>query len=1074
TKEANCLIMYHTLASAPTGFPVYEFYMELEEGRMKVLHEFGGGVTGEELFYVGRNLNQDEWHKVVLKIDPTIGWLKLVIDGRFELTAQLQSLIDKPMYWNQSNDCPAVLYFGGTDPSFRIAHKQYRSKRFVGCISNISSTVENKTQFAEIKKYSGLEADCVNQCYEKNLCRNNVPCINYYTHSTCDCFGTNFEGPYCSLRSERSQTFRGYSYIAYKAYDWQNRVQSPFNRISLHFKTKFRNSVLFYAYGIYPKKNYVSLLLLNGSVVFDIDFGKQRLNATLGNNRLADNRWHNVTVIHENSNIFFVVDGRGINLNAKNQSLTLHIDPYVYIAGYPNASFARLRESKLDRFHKFIGCLKSVYFNRNNILYDLQVGNSAASYYSILKPEFSCKSVDTIPISFQTSDSHIIINRIRLNYLMLSFEFKTNQTEAVLSSGTIMLNNSTSHWILHLESKRPKFSVVAKNKTVIWSIEANVESVSDQWHQIGVYLKATGTVTLMFHHKNQVSKAFVHHVSKIGPILIGSLNMSVFDSTQFGNGIVGCIQDVWLNNQFVDVRDILSDEKSKFGRFSIDNCMLVNPCNNPSQCEHGGKCIRKSNAETECDCTNTGYTGVTCHFCKYNFLFEKIIKKYFKTALYKRTCEELYLSGYRESGTYMIDIDRNGPLPPSRVDCKMSDKIIETIVKNNLPLEMYVRKMGMENYFVDISYRDFTPQMLVALINQSDRCEQTVTYHCKKVLLGMSQYTKLVAARSGRTVNSLGSEINGRCTCSIGKNCVDVDKYCNCDSEKGTWEVDSGTFTNPDDIGITRVYITQPNMTSDSEGRLSVGPVKCVDSYTQKYVITFKTKESYLKVPAWKKGDLAFSFRTSASEAIILYQSALLPHHGYFKIILTNAYIINFEYTVNGNERTTKLVSRRKLNSGEWQQVWIEYDTHHMRFTVNLDSLMVDLEYDEEFGVFEGPLTVSLSDKVKHGFIGCLKGLVIADKILDLTRHYSRKSLEVIRGCNPSCESQPCQNGGRCIENWGSYTCQCLNPIAHKGVNCEINHNLDTITFRPSNASVGITFAENDPFVHKMLTKDIL
>lgn len=73
-------------------------------------------------------------------------------------------------------------------------------------------------------------------------------------------------------------------------------------------------------------------------------------------------------------------------------------------------------------------------------------------------------------------------------------------------------------------------------------------------------------------------------------------------------------------------------------------------------------------------------------------LKENFLKKLFSfTALYKRTCEELYLVGYRKKGVYTIDIDRNGPLPPAHVYCDMgedSGHSIVTRVENNMPPEM--------------------------------------------------------------------------------------------------------------------------------------------------------------------------------------------------------------------------------------------------------------------------------------------------------------------------------------------------------------------------------------------------
>lgn len=58
-------------------------------------------------------------------------------------------------------------------------------------------------------------------------------------------------------------------------------------------------------------------------------------------------------------------------------------------------------------------------------------------------------------------------------------------------------------------------------------------------------------------------------------------------------------------------------------------------------------------------------------------------------ALYKQSCRELYIAGHRDAGKYVIDVDRNGPLPPARVNCELVDgNMIATTVVHNVPNEL--------------------------------------------------------------------------------------------------------------------------------------------------------------------------------------------------------------------------------------------------------------------------------------------------------------------------------------------------------------------------------------------------
>lgn len=59
-----------------------------------------------------------------------------------------------------------------------------------------------------------------------------------------------------------------------------------------------------------------------------------------------------------------------------------------------------------------------------------------------------------------------------------------------------------------------------------------------------------------------------------------------------------------------------------------------------------------------------------------------------------------------------------------------------------------------------------------------------------------------------------------------------------------------------------------------------------------------------------------------------------------------------------GRPRALAIKSSRRLNSGEWQKIWIDYNKHHVRFMINTDYDMVDLLPEEEFGPFEGSMFI--------------------------------------------------------------------------------------------------------------------
>ncbi|KAG8179803.1 hypothetical protein JTE90_025970, partial [Oedothorax gibbosus] len=1027
TDRPHGLLLFHGSTSDVQDFLLYELYVMLENGRIKIIHVFH--EEKDEIFFIGKGLNRNKWHHVTLRINPGTAHLSVTVDNK-EMTVSLPSLSHNPSYGIMDNGLKTVMYFGGLDPNNHATNQKYNYVRFTGCMGNIMfRQAANPLSPTKIILSNQLFPECLDKCETENPCLFNGRCINHYTHTSCDCFGTGHEDKICFSPDPVAMTFRGYSYVTYRVYDWRDRVHSEVARISFSFRTFFADNVLVYAAGGHPNHNYVSISLYGGQLHFEIDFGDGPLNSTIGYS-LNDESWHTLTVLHSGKNVSLQLDSRWqATLESPGPHYHLHLDPEIYIGAAPS------KAKGLKSREKFIGCLKSFYFNEKSVLHELSSEENSARYNSMFAAEYGCDPTNVIPMTFPLPESKLVLIMPSNKKLELSLEFKTLQTNCVLASGEIKTENGIGVWELLLHKGITLFAINRSPKddlALVWTLKdehSGKQLADDQWHHVGVVYDS-GEVTLLVDYRQAAKAEFTHPLEFLSQLVLTT------SAKNEERGFIGCMRDIYVAGDWIDPRTVVDTQKVS-GKVSLDSCLLVNLCNNPHACEHGGRCYVEK-GETNCNCNNTGYTGRTCHF-----------------SLYKRTCEELYLVGYRKKGVYTIDIDRNGPLPPAHVYCDMGDgqSTIATRVENNMPTEMVVRKAGMKSFSIDVTYREFTPAMLQSLVKHSKVCSQFIKYECFKAPLGLRTYTWMESSGTSHYITSIGSQSEG-CKCAENKSCANSSLLCNCDIADARWRVDEGKYTNSIHLGITRIYILQPeDLDSSAEGRLTLGPLECVETDTQEYVITFKTWNSYIEVPGWRRGDIAFSFRTSNNQAVLIYQASIHTTHGYLRVLLINDFELSFEFTLNNVPQSVKVRSRRPLNSGEWQQVWVDHDSYHMRFTVNLDSVMVDYGESHGVGPFEGPLYVGgvpefvAGDSViKEGFIGCFRGLVINDVVVDLYKHMTRSENAIVFGCQPSCASSPCQNGATCVEYWGSYVCDCVNKFAHSGKNCEKNVNTNSMT----------------------------
>ncbi|XP_047111390.1 neurexin-4 isoform X1 [Schistocerca piceifrons] len=1026
TRLPHGLLVYHSVKNRPEGLDPYALYVIVEKGQLKVVHVFGKESTS---LTVGEALNDDQWHSVQVLIDVHRTRLIAKVDKEFVET-HIKGL-DPATNYGVSNDLTSVVLIGGLSSEEKLHGVKYIIESFVGCIQDmILSAGKAASDLLPIKpliatKHENVVESCINKCKTReNLCFFGSQCVNHYNTLTCDCFGTKYEGEQCDIYTATTLTFRGSSYVSYRVYDWKDRVHSNSNRISLQFKTYFDDSALFYASGE-PGIHYIAVSIKNRVVHIEINLGNEPIITTMGDDVTA-NYWNNLTIIHNENLVRIYCNTEAKEFELSGTKNYLYIDPEIYIGGGPELH----KKTGLASHNNFVGSLKYVFFNEISILYELKKGNPKVHYIGVLEPEFEETKVEVIPLTLPFPSAHIKWYLNDTDTLSLKFDFKSSQPTGVLAVSNITTPSGHGYWELKLVNDDVRF--VLRDLSRNFTHQSAVKYVAHvNWHHIDInYKKGYLNLTVDYlHNSYQLIKRSFRFEK----------NLTIGTGIKLNQGLVGCVRLMMVNGESIEPRYVVRS-KHAVGDVSIDNCQLVDPCKRPNACEHGGRCSVKDD-HILCDCSDTGYIGKNCHF-----------------ALHRKTCEELALLGYTKPSVYWIDIDGNGRFPPAHVKCEFqaTEDATKTIVEHNLPSQTDVRSLAEKDFKLKIQYREFSPEMLQELISHSLRCSQHIKYDCYKAPLELHSATWFQSSANKQIVDYIGDVKKGTCPCAVNKTCIDPKQSCNCDANEARWHTDEGLYTSPNTLGITdMIFLQQKELVHDSQGRITLGPLECVETNTQKYVVTFTSSQSYIEVPGWRKGDISFSFRTTGEKAILLYQPPIRPNHPSFMVALTDDFTLTFNFTLNnGSSKVMEIKSGRKLNGGEWQKIWIDYNEHHVRFMINTETKMVDLAPDEEFGPFEGSMFIGGAPEdllkmstVKQGLIGCFRGLVVNGEVLDIYSYMSVHLSEIIKDCKPSCVPNPCKNGAQCKELWSTFQCICENPWAHRGPLCETNINVNGLTF---------------------------
>uniref|UniRef100_A0A668V030 Contactin associated protein like 3 n=1 Tax=Oreochromis aureus TaxID=47969 RepID=A0A668V030_OREAU len=510
------------------------------------------------------------------------------------------------------------------------------------------------------------------------------------------------------------------------------------------------------------------------------------------------------------------------------------------------------------------------------------------------------------------------------------------------------------------------------------------------------------------------------------------------------NVFQGCMRLFTVDNQNMDLIKVQEKQLGNYSNLQIDMCGIIDRCS-PSPCEHGGPCSQ-SWTVFHCNCSDSGYSGATCH-----------------SSVYEQSCEAYKHKG-NTSGHFYIDVDGSGPIKPQLVYCNMTEENTWMVIQhNNTELTRLRPSPGVNQYSIHFDYLSEEEQLL-AVIKQSEHCEQELSYHCKKSrLLNTPEGSPLSwwfgGPGTGRVQTYWGGAQPGsqQCACGLQGDCVDLQHYCNCDADRMEWTEDSGLLTHKDSLPV-RSLVLGDIQRPGSEAVYRVGPLQCHGDRNFWNAAFFDKETSYLHFPTFHgelSADISFLFKTMAASGVFLENLGIKD---FIRIELSSSTQVVFSFDVGNGPLEVRVESSFPLNDNRWHRVRAERNVKEA--SLRLDELPVATQEALADGHFHLQLNSQLfiggTASRQKGFRGCIRSLQLNGVTLDLEER-AKITPGVQPGCPGHCSSYGslCQNHGRCMDRANGFHCDC-SLSAYTGVFCQTEV---SVSFK-SGTSVSYTFKE--------------
>ncbi|KAM9803656.1 contactin-associated protein-like 4 [Neosynchiropus ocellatus] len=785
-------------------------------------------------------------------------------------------------------------------------------------------------------------------------------------------------------------------------------------RVSFNFKT-FKNS------GILLHATHRS----QRSLVLELEEGKLHLilhkdssspesqhHVTLGS-LLDDQHWHHVAVEHHLTHLNFSVD--------KN-TLWVQVAPKVSHWDYDKMSVGVDQDLRFQKKNLY-GCLENLVYNGLNLVDFVKQRDQRVAVKGNVS--FSCSEPVLVAMTFNGPQSFLWLPAAEekpTSGFSVRFQFRTwNKAGLLLSFQT--RGGGGVAWLflteaaLHLQTQ--------KSGRTVPELTLGSALNDGQWHSVELSTRR-GRWTARLDEEEEAHSNSPGLVTAEGRLYFGGCPPEQNqDCENPFKSFQGCMRLLTVNDQLVDLIKVQQRLLGNYSQLQIDMCGFNDRCS-PSRCEHGGTCSQ-SWSDFYCNCSDTGYSGATCH-----------------SAIFEQSCEAYKHRGNR-SGYYYIDVDGSGPISPQLLYCNMTeDKTWIVIRHNNTALTTVPTSMSRTQFSAHFQYES-NEELLEAVIGRSEHCEQELAYRCWKSRLFKTQDGLSTSwwvggpGRGRKQAHWAGAPPgNQQCACGVQKNCVDPRRQCNCDADHDEWTDDSGLLTHKETLPVRSLVLSDVQR-PDSERAFRVGPLRCHGDKNLWNAAFFDKETSYLHFPTFHgelSADISFLFKTSSSSGVFLENLGIKD---FIRIELSSSTEVVLSFDVGNGPLEVHMDAGVPLNDNRWHRIRAERNVKEA--SLQLD----DLPAATQKAPADGHIHLQLNSQLfiggtasrQKGFRGCIRSLKLNGVTLDLEER-ANITPGVQAGCPGHCSSYGslCQNQGLCVERSTSFSCDCRSS-AYTGAFCD-------------------------------------